>query len=136
MFLKLVVLPYPDEISALAALDAAQVVCTACRIAPVIAKRDYRLLIDPNVIGLPAYMISDAEISGAYTWEVALEAARHMLRLPPAYPLDLEVLSTRCTEAVKDQHGPDRYTWRRSKSTALHQSTLDLLERIQRDTSL
>lgn len=135
MFLRLEVFPYPEEARALAALEAARVVCEAGGVLPIVAKKDHLLITNPHTTTLPAHMVSDAEIGGAYTWEVALTAARHMLRIATDASLNIEVLTVKGSLSTIEQHGPDRDTWRRSRTADAQRLTDAILERVQRDIS-
>lgn len=121
MLLQLELTPYPDEIRAWAALEAVRVVCDAGRVAPIVAKRDHAMLDRSYTAGLLGHMVSPAEIDGAYTWEVALAAARHMLGLPADACLEIKVVAVKGVFEMVEQHGPGRHVWRRRVAVDLDQ---------------
>lgn len=116
MFLKLLVDPFPDFDSALYALQAAKAVCDQAGLPPFIAWRDY---VDLQAWYAGAHsdeMVSDDEMDGADTWETALTAARHALRLPSHVPMAIEVILPSKLHPLLQQHGPSRRTWRRHRT--------------------
>lgn len=119
MFLQLIMDgAYPDERRALAALDAAHCVCDVAGLPAFMAWRDHVVLQDWNNRGHPAGMVAPAEETGADVWEGALTAARHALKLPPCAALEIQVVMVPGMSGMAQQHGPNRYVWRRAHASA------------------
>jgi hypothetical protein len=132
MFFKLVTdAPFPDEHAALAALDAIRMICALGSVEPLMAWRDH-VALEAWQGGWPMDdMVSESEREGAALWESALVATRRALRLPLAARLDIELVFSDAMP-TSEQHGPDRYIWRRNSAWVLHEWARATLTRVHR----
>ena len=132
MFLKLVTdAPYPDERTALGALDAVRMVCALGGVEPVMAWRDHVALQAWHSHWSADGMVSAAEREGAALWESALVATRRALKLPLGAQLDIEFVFTH-RMPLAEQHGPDRYLWRRNWAWSLDEWARTTLTKMHR----
>lgn len=132
MFLKLVTdAPYPNERTALGALDAVRMVCALGGVEPFMAWRDYVALHACHSHWSVDEMVSAVEREGAALWESALVATRRALKLPLGAQLDIEFVFTQ-RMPLAEQHGPDRYLWRRNWAWTLDEWARTTLTKVQR----
>lgn len=132
LFLELVTdAPYPDEHIAVGALDAVRIICALGGVEPLMAWRDHVALEAWDDNGCFDDMVSTDEREGAAVWESALIATRRALKLPLGARLRIEVLLVG-PSPNSEQHGPDRYLWRRNWAWTLDEWARTTLTRVQR----
>lgn len=131
MFLRLIIDgPYPDERVALGALDAVRIICALGGVEPLMAWRDH-VALEAWQSGWNADdMVSPAERAGAAVWGSALLATRRALDLPSDARLAIEFVFTQ-PSPLSDQHGPERYVWRRNWAWGLEERARMALTKVR-----